>query len=88
MKKEHHPIHILHNMHITQYTCHKVNTSSVSHQKNLPSHKKSPCSAVIESVGTEVKLGSTVASMFWGERPAIKTTTSMDMLVLNYVVYT
>ena len=26
--------------------------------------------------------------MFWGEQPAIETTTSMVMLVLNYVVYT
>ena len=39
-------------------------------------------------IGTEVTLGSTVASMFWGEQPAIETTTGMDILVLNYVMYT
>ena len=39
-------------------------------------------------IGTQVKLGATVASMIWGEQQAIETTTSMDVLVLNYVVYT
>jgi hypothetical protein len=39
-------------------------------------------------IGTEVLLGSTVAAMFWGEQPAIQTTTGVDILVLNYVMYT
>ena len=45
-------------------------------------------SGVSYKVGTEVTLGSTVASTFWGEQPAIETTTSVDILALNYVVYT
>lgn len=48
----------------------------------------SPCHRKRSKISTEVKLGATVASMFWGEQPAIETTTSMDILVLNYVAYT
>ena len=48
----------------------------------------SPCYRKRSKIGTEVKLGATVASMFWGEQQAIETTTSINILVLNYVVYT
>ena len=47
-----------------------------------------PCHRNRSKIGTEVKLGVTVASMFWGEHQAIETTTSISILVLNYVVYT
>ena len=50
--------------------------------------KTSPCHRKRSKIGTEVKLGSAVDSMVWGEQSAIETTTSVDMLVLNYVVYT
>ena len=51
-----------------------------SHQFFSPCHRKRSKIAI----GTEVKLGTTVASMCWGEQPAIETTTSINILVLNY----
>ena len=48
----------------------------------------SPCHRKRSKIGTEVKLGATVVSMFWGEQQAIESTTSIKILVLNYVVYT
>ena len=48
----------------------------------------SPCHRKRSKRSTEVKLGATISSMFWGEEAVIETTTSMDILVLNYVEYT
>ena len=64
--------------------------AEIPYTQKVPTPVFSPCHRKRSKIGTEVKLGSTVASMtlFWGEQPAIETTTSMDMLVLNYVVYT
>ena len=60
----------------------------IHYGKKVPTPAFSPCHRKRSKIGTEVKLGSTVASMCWGEQPAIETTTSVDILVLNYVVYT
>ena len=48
----------------------------------------SPHFFIVLKIGTEVKFGATVASMFLGEHQAIETTTSINIPVLNYVVYT
>ena len=60
----------------------------VHYGKKVPTPAFSPCHRKRSKIGTEVKLGSTVASMCWVEQPGIETTTSVDILVLNYVVYT
>ena len=38
-------------------------------------------------IGTEAKFGGSVASVIWGEQPAIETTTRIDISDRNHVVH-
>ena len=47
----------------------------------------SNCYITRGKIGTEAKFGGSVASVIWGEHPAIKTTTRIDISDRNHVVY-
>ena len=60
---------------------------SVPYNEKVHTLVVSPCHRKRSKISTEVTLGGTVASMIWGEQPAIPPP-SMNILVLKYVAYT